>query len=63
MENTHKTAVPVNKTNIKNKQQNTDTDNVGNSNQGDVKVKDFPEKNVNKLNVCEKKKNEDFNEV
>ena len=63
MENTHKTAVPVNKKNIKNKQKNTDTDNVGNSNQGDVKVKDFSETNINKLFFCEKKKNEHVNEV
>ena len=43
--------VPLNKTNIKNKNQNTDTDKVGNSNQGDVKVKDVP---LNKTNIKKK---------
>ena len=42
---------------------NTDVDNVGNFNQGDVKVEYFFEANVQKLHSCENKKNEHVNEV
>ena len=38
VKHTHKTPVPVNKTNISKKNRTTDTDNFENSNQGDVKL-------------------------
>ena len=48
--------VPVNKRNIKKKKHDTNTENFGNFNQGDVKVKDVP---VNKTNIRNKTKNTD----
>ena len=45
--NTHKTPVPGNITNISKKIKTTDTENVGNSKQGDVKVRTVHKKNPN----------------
>ena len=61
-ENTQ-TILPVNKTNISKINKTTHTDHVGNSNQSDVKVRNFNKTNPNKSNFCEMKKNEHFNEV